>query len=169
MAFCYYGHYSFDLKIGNLSDDDTFNTLLEKDINNINNTIFYRDGLANDFIKLSDERLVLIGIRCNEDSKIGVILIDFYEDYKYMKIRKYMNDNLNFGSESKAYELELNIYNDYLALSTSLRVYDINEKNETIYYTYSIFMIFGYINGTDIEYIYMNISWMTEKILLINY
>ena len=164
MAFCYYGPYSFDLKIGNLSDDGTFNTLLKKDINN--NTIFYSGGLKNDFIKLSDERLVLIGIRYNKDSKFGVILIDFYNDYKYMKIRKYMNDNLNF--KYKASDLELNIYNDYLALSASL--YEPTIINgETRYYRFSIFMIFGYINGTDFEYINLYEYFMDDYYIWIYY
>ena len=152
MAFSYFTPNNLEFKIGYLNNDYIFKSIF---IENIKFGVFYISALGNDFIKLNDERLVFISLIYPDNSKFSIILFDLYNNYNYMKIRKYNNLNLN-NEYRLAHELELCNYNDFIGLIAS--VYDFSflsdtELTENDYY--SIFMIFGYINGTD-EYI--NIS-----------
>ena len=152
MAFSYLNdQYYLEFKIGSLNTDYSFSSKFKEMIDE-----FFSFALLNDFIKLNDKRLVYVGVKYNDDSKFSIILFDLYDNYNYMKIRKYNNLNLN-NKYKIEFDLELNIYNNYIVFTST--VYD----NPNDYNKYSIFMIFGYINGTD-EYINMNEYFMDDYI-----
>ena len=104
---------------------------------------FESDSQLNDFIKINENRLAYIGKY--DYSTFGIILIDIYNDIKNMKIRIFYFD-LNDHDISTGFEAL--IYNNYLAISSTVVKKDANINNDMN--KYSIFLIFGYMNGTDI-------------------
>ena len=94
----------------------------------------------NEFLKIDDNRLVLISNR--EFRERYIVLFDLYETYTKISIRYYFYylQNSQLSSEISAF-----IYNDFLAFTGTL------VKNSDTSDTFSIFMIFGYANGTDSE------------------
>ena len=94
----------------------------------------------NEFLKIDDNRLVLISNRYFFE--LYIVLFDLYEVYTKIFIRyyRYYFQNSELSSEISAF-----IYNDFLAFTGTL------VKNSDTSATFSIFMIFGYANGTDSE------------------
>ena len=144
-AFIYYKSLetnSLKLKIGNIYQDENnvycFTIRLVKDLNEFN---FQTNILLNDFIKVNDERFVFIALGETASTTITILLIDFYNDYNNMKIRVY-EPNLNNKYQVKT-ELTADIYNDFLIFSSTAKYIDNNSNH------FSIFMIFGYPNGTN--------------------
>ena len=104
---------------------------------------FESDSQLNDFVKINEKRLAYIGQ--HDDSIFAIILIDIYNDIKNMKIRIFYF-NLNDHDISTGFEAL--IYNNYLAISSTVVKKEANINNDMN--KYSIFLIFGYVNGTDI-------------------
>ena len=132
---------SLRLKIGNI-DKDTDNNYIftEKLTKEINEYSFQTDTLLNDFIKVNDKRYIFISLREPATTTITILLIDFYNEYKNMKIRVYepnLNDKYQINTEFTA-----DIFNGLLVFSSTVNIVDNSDQ-------ISILMIFGYPNGTD--------------------
>ena len=104
----------------------------------------------NEFLKINNERFVLLSIRQYSGelnpSVLYIIFFDFYQNYNYIKVRYYSYDFrsdkfLKFSSEISAF-----IYNDFL-IFTATYIYQ-GLSLETIS---PILLMFGYPNGTDFE------------------
>ena len=116
---------SYNLELGLLFNDNT------QKIN--------FDITLNDFIRINNKTLAFIST--SEENKLLIILYDFYDSYKYMKVRYYKFD---FSQKITSFvnDLSAYLYNDYIAFTST--VFSNNKS-------YPIFMIFGYANGTDLE------------------
>ena len=102
------------------------------------------DITLNDFIKLDNERLAFISTDNNKIlSKLYIIFFDLYKNYTFIKIRYYSIDFSDMNSIF-AKELSVHLYNGFLAFTSTMSI----DENNGIY---SIFMVFGYANGTDFE------------------
>ena len=142
MAFIYFTSIlttSLTLKIGYV-ENTAFKTKLTY---NFNQFEFESNSQLNDFVKINENRLAYIGQ--HDDSIFGIILIDIYNDIKNMKMRIFYFD---LNEHDISTEFEALIYNNYLAISSTAVKKGANINNELN--KYSIFMIFGYMNGTDI-------------------
>ena len=180
MALIYYkSKYSNSLclKIGFITNENTnFNVLFSENLDQNNFIIF---ELINDFIKINDERLAFIGVKYNDAFNFNILLFDLYDNYKYMKIRKY---DINLNNKYKInLELEANIFNGFIVLSSTVIDKNIDDEDGSDSNRFSIFMIFGYANGTDEEFNiseyfmddYINstkniISKLTENVIIEN-
>ena len=92
------------------------------------------DLLYNDFIKITDTRLAFISTK--GESKLFILLMDLYNDYKNVQMRTYEYDISSYKINK---ELAAHVYNGYLGFSSTV-------NNNGIF---SIFMLFGFGNGTD--------------------
>ena len=116
-------------------------TIEKGDKHYFSNKIYYEvnyelrtDLLQNDFIKINNERLVFIS--SSTENSLFILLMDLY-NYNYnVEMRRYVYD---ISPHKFTKEFSAHIYNNYLAFSSS-----INNNGK-----YSIFMIFGFGNGTD--------------------
>ena len=108
-------------------------------------------GPMNDFIKLNQKRVCFISTEGNpEDSvrKLYLFLFDFYDNYKIMKMRKYIYDLSDYIFIK---DISCSSYNGLLVLdATSLLKKENMDANDWVNY-FSIFMIFGYPNRTNID------------------
>ena len=159
-----------DLKVGYIQENN-FKTKLHYSFQDYN--FYYYDRL-NDFVKLRDERLAYLGNSTN--SYLGIILIDLYNNFQSMKIRVFYFDFDNYRISK---EIEAIIYNNYLAITST--VTSKKEKTNDDEKSFSMFLLFGYVNGTD-DYIniskYINenedsnsnnlVSDLTEKAIISN-
>ena len=105
---------------------------------------FRQDVGSNGFYKLEDDRLALFTTNDYYSIEYGVLhmfLIDFYDDYKGVKIRDYVfyYPEKRFAKEMAAY-----MYNGYILLTATISDKDQNDM-------FAIMMIFGFANGTDFE------------------
>lgn len=108
------------------------------------------DITLNDFIKLDKERLAFISTiskiltyNLEKLSKLYIIFFNLYKNYTFIKIRYYSIDFSDMNSIF-AKELSVHLYNGFLAFTSTMSI----DENNGIY---SIFMVFGYANGTDFE------------------
>lgn len=92
------------------------------------------DLIFNDFIKITDTRLAFIST--TGTSNICIILMDLYANNKNVQMRTYEYD---ISSYVMSKELAAHVYNGYLGFSSTVGTGDKS----------SIFMIFGFGNGTD--------------------
>ena len=125
---------SLNLKIlkFNKGNPYTFNYKIEK---NIDNYSFQTSITLNDFLKFDNNRLVFISTI--DYTKLYILVFDLYNDYSNMKIRVYNYDLSDYKADK---EFSAFIYNkNYLAFTSTV-------VSPTFY---SIFMMFGYPNGTD--------------------
>ena len=125
------------LKIGKIDSDYVFNEMLTKEISEYT---FQIDVLLNDFVKVNEERFIYIGLSESTFDTIFLLLFDLYNNYNNMKIRLY-EINLNNKYEVNI-EFSIDIYNNILALISTV----VNKGSSS---QLSIFMLFGYANGTD--------------------
>ena len=93
------------------------------------------DLVLNDFIKLNETRLAFISTK--ETKKLFILLMDLYNDNYNIQARTYEYDISSYNLDK---ELSAHLYNGYLAFSSTVN----NDGN-----IFSIFMIFGFGNGTD--------------------
>ena len=93
------------------------------------------DLVLNDFIKLNETRLAFISTK--DTKKLFILLMDLYNDNYNIQSRTYEYDISSYNLEK---ELSAHLYNGYLAFSSTVN----NNGN-----MFSIFMIFGFGNGTD--------------------
>jgi len=100
---------------------------------------FDKDNRLNDFIEIRKNKLAYIGK--SDDTIFSIVLFDIYNDFKNMKVRLFQFDLEEHKIET---EFESFLYNDYLAISST-----VSNKNTFSGSQYSIFVLFGYVNGTD--------------------
>ena len=132
--------YSLEIKIGYIES----NIFIPKSRESFHEYYFMIEDILNDFIKINDERLAYVGIRGQPSDEFKLILIDLYNNYEDMNIRLY---ELKLSNYKINKELKLNVYNDYLILSST--VIDKVESKTDDKVSFSILTIFGYVNGTD--------------------
>ena len=132
--------YSLEIKIGYI-ESNIFQVKIRVPLHEYN---FMFEDILNDFIKINDERLAYVGIRGKPSKDFKILLFDLYNNYEDMNIRVYELELSNYKINK---ELKLNVYNDYLMLSST--VIDKYESNTDDNLCFSILMIFGYVNGTD--------------------
>ena len=145
---CFRNLQNFELNILNMNTDYS----MTKKITYEGNTNIKISGniTMNEFLKINNERFVLLSIRQDSyelnPSVLYIIFFDFYQNYNYIKVRYYSYDFrsdkfLKFSSEISAF-----IYNDFL-IFTATYIYQ-GLSLETIS---PILLMFGYPNGTDFE------------------
>ena len=131
------GGTSLYLKIIELTKGDTY-TLTTKIEKNIDNISFETYITLNDFLKMEENRLVFISTVTY--TTLYILIFDFYNSYINMKIRIYYYDLANYKTVK---EFSAFIYNNYLVFTSTV----VTTSAETEYF--SLFMMFGYPNGTD--------------------
>ena len=143
-----FNYYSYQInlkikvgKINNLS----FEEKIVGNINYNNNGIcLNHEVLYNDCLKINEERIIFISKSNNNSSELYILLYDLYNDYNNLKIRIYKSIFYKYKIYS---ELTSIIYNDYLVFSSTMVNSD--EDNPNNENCFSIFLIYGYVNGTD--------------------
>ena len=93
------------------------------------------DLVLNDFIKLNETRLAFISTK--DTNKLFILLIDLYNENNNTQCFTY---EYNISPYKIEKELSAHLYNGYLAFSST-----VNNNNNI----FSIFMIFGFGNGSD--------------------
>ena len=127
---------SLTLKIGQINNNNSFSEILSKSINEYN---FQTEVRMNDLVKLNEERLAFLAFKENAFSILTILLFDFYNDYKNLNIREF---EISLGNLEAFIEITGNIFNNILVFSSTVKY-----KGDG--YFFSIFMMFGYANGTD--------------------
>ena len=107
-------------------------------ITNINKFTLKSLITLNDFVKINNERLAFVST--SEFTKLYILIFDLYNNYTNMKIRAY---NYDLSPYKIVHELSAFVYNDYLIFSST-----VTSSSSSLEF-FSIFMIFGYANGTD--------------------
>ena len=163
---------SLEINIGYVQNNSSFISKLSYRFTDHN---FKYNSELNDFVKVSENRLAYIGKSLDFDSSFGIILFDIYNNVQNMKIRVFYF-TLNEFEITK--ELEAIIYNDYLSITSTVKLSLETNDNDNV--CFSIFFIFGYVNGTDadidiIKYLSGNnnannnlVSDLTENIIVEN-
>ena len=120
-------------------------------IYNITGINLNKIGTMNDFIKLDEKRACFISTEGNPEDpvrKLYLFLFDLYDNYKSMKMRMYTYDLADYIFIK---DISVSSYNGLLVLdATSLIKKENMEANDLANY-FSIFMIFGYPNRTNLE------------------
>ena len=149
----------------------TYREDIEKyDINIIN---FNTDVSMSDFFKLNEKKLCFIsteGTKNDSTRKLHILLFHFYDNYTKMKMRSYSFDinNYIFIKELSGY-----FYNNYLVFATtSILKKETMDSDDLINY-FSVFMIFGYPNGTnnikDISYLFSDYENFNPNINFVSF
>ena len=94
----------------------------------------------NDFVKINDERLVFI---TSYYDKINFIFIDLYNNYQNFKVRYYSYNSSKYYFD---YDLTGYNYNDFFIFTTTAINKQLDNPNNI-----PLLIIFGYVNGTDVE------------------
>ena len=136
---------ALELLVGFVENNTTFITKLSYLFSNYG---FKYDDRGNDLVKWNEEKLAYFGN--STGLSLGIILIDIYNSVQNMKIRVFFFELDNYVINK---ELEANIYNNYLAFSSTVKLK--GESSISDDKSFSIFLLFGYVNGTDD---YINIS-----------
>ena len=134
-------NYSPVLKIGRIDENNfSFNDLFiitELGTYEFNNN----DILLNDITKINDNRFSFV-TTSKDNNSLYILLFDIFNDDKNIRLRIYKPNLNNYKS---ILELSTILYNNYLVFSSSVINSDaLDEQNY-----FSIFMIFGFANGTD--------------------
>ena len=148
----YYQQNQLRIEVGQIQDNSSFIIIIKYTFSGYRN--YYNE--LNDFIKINNNRLAYIGK--SDTSILSIILFDLYNNEQNMKIRIFYFDLIKHTIKS---DFECFTYNNYLSLTLSA------EKDSQIY---SLFLMFGYVNGTDKiidirKYINYNISNNNNLIL----
>ena len=146
------------------------NPILSRIIGYINKDVNFKDILS-DFVKIDNNRLVFIstnykGKKSNsgvyslrrelsmdsdESTKITISLIDFFGDYSDSKNSKIRHKEIIFNNYQFHYQISGFAYNGYLLFSSTVTKSSpesLRASEDSLEYN-SLFMIFGYANGTD--------------------
>ena len=137
--FLYYkgvGACSLTLKIGIITNSNIFSERLTKSINEY---CLQTNVLMNDLVKINDERLAFYTFKETTLSILTILLFDFYNNYYNLKIREYEIPLSNLQANT---EIAGNIFNNILVFSSTVNYTGTKDQ-------FSIFMMFGYVNGTD--------------------
>ena len=178
LLFNYYSYKTnLKIKLGQLTDS-TFEEKLVANINYEETSInLSTDVLLNDCIKLNENRVIFLSLSSTQSSELYILLYNFYDNYKNLKIRVYKVFFYKYKIHS---EFTINIYNEHLVFSSTVVNFDeISPTDENLF---SIFLIFGYVKKEDIliEDIskYMNtedndnilnlVEFLTENIVIEN-
>ena len=143
-AFLYFGDLSyFIIQVFILTHDYTFDAKLTYGHScDLDPTI-----TLNEFLKIDVERLVFISTS-NSRSQLNIILFDFFNWYEALKVRYYRFSIYNEKISTLEKELSASIFNGFLAITATTLPRDINTNQDNFF---SIFLMFGYANGTDSE------------------
>ena len=127
---------SLRINIGKILGNYSYESTLIKGLNEYN---FKYNTSSSDAVKVDEGRLIYLAFNDTDLTKLIILLIDLFNDYNNLKIREYIIDFNNAG-----FRLDISgaIFNNHLVLSTCLRHTGTND-------TFSVFMMFGYINETD--------------------
>ena len=142
-AFVYYKgetKYNPIILIGDINDNYSYTNKITKEITEYN---FQTNLLLNDLIKINDNRFSFI-TTSTERTQLYVLLFDLYNNDSNLKIRVFKP---NLSNYKHVKEMATTIYNNYLVFSST--VVDPNNYASEDDDCFSIFMIFGYANGTD--------------------
>ena len=121
------------------NSDNTINSYLYKI--NLNDYSFFYNITGNDFIKVSDKRIIYITLSLSKDY-LYIILINNYIAEK-LTLRIYKNNNLLCHEYYFATTIRLAIYNNFVAMA--LNGYTIDSQ------TLSSLIMFSYPNSTDVK------------------
>ena len=147
VAFLYFSDYNYfnlDILYLNQSSEDTYNfsTKFEFSENDISLTY---DCKMNEFLKIDNSRLVFISSQNYET--LFIILFDLYNDYNEIKVRYYQYDFSNEKIAKLNNEMSAFIYNGFLAFTTTALPLGYEREDDFL----SLFLLFGYPNGTDFK------------------
>jgi len=155
-----YSSNSLKLKIGNVNSDYSFSEKLSKELTEFN---FKTNVTLNDFVKVNEERVIFVGLSSTSFQKLIILLIDLYNNYNNMIIRSYESNLNNLYQVDQ--ELSADVYNNLLVFSATV----VSPGSTS---QFSILMMFGYANGTDVtiniseyfmdDYINSNKNFVTE-------
>ena len=146
LVFNYYSYKTnLKIKLGKLNNSFSFEEKLVANINyNETNINLNPEVLLNDCIKINEKRIIFISLSSVDSQIFYILLYDFYNDYNNLNIRVYKTIFYKYKINS---EFTIDIYNNHLVLSSTVINSNIDSPNDTD--RFSIFLIFGYINGTD--------------------
>ena len=103
------------------------------------------DITLNDFIKVNDDRIIIISTSNYND--LFIIAFDFIDNYSKMGIRFYHYNLQGTKINKLTKEISSFIYNSFLAFTATILPQNANSNEDNFF---SILMIFGYPNGTDL-------------------
>ena len=150
---------SLTINIGTISNGYSFQTKLTTYLNEY---YFRTEVRLNEFIKVNDERFIFFAFDQTTLTNMTILLIDLFNGYNNIKIREY---NIYLKGMEAQLDISADIYNGLLVFSSTVRHIGIND-------IFSIFMIFGYVNGTDelidISEYFMDNNINNENNLIIN-
>ena len=132
--------------------NDETNKLQREDVfdHDINTNNFNTEISMSDFIKMDEKRVVFISTEGSTDSsnrKLHILFFHFSDDYKNMKMRRYSYD---IGNYIFIKEISASFFNNYLVFDATTIVKKDNMGDDDKVNYFSLFMIFGYPNGTII-------------------
>ena len=133
---------------------------MDRDLPLTNNQYFDKYNSLNDFVKINNNKLAFIYTtyyytRENEWNKIKqgsssrevcILIIHIYEKANFIFLNDYY---INFETFVPSMQISAFSYNDYLLFSTTVMPQSGSLLGEDYPEYISIFMIFGYANGTD--------------------
>ena len=133
---------------------------MDRDLPLTNNQYFDKYNSLNDFVKINNNKLAFIYTtyyytRDNYYNKIKqttnsrelcILIIHIYEKANFIFLNDYY---INFETFVPSMQISAFSYNDYLLFSTTVMPQSGSLLGEDYPEYISIFMIFGYANGTD--------------------
>jgi len=142
------------------NQDNTFPELRIKKVNNdytVTNKMqfsldygieFSRVPLYNSLIKISDFRFLYLTTSIDRD-QLYFLLFDLYNNANNVKIRIFKSDIFILYNFKIYKEIKTILYNGYLAFTASVCTNEVCSIANTNEDYFSIFFIFGYVNGED--------------------
>ena len=112
----------------------------------IDQEIISPDIRLSDFVKLDNDRLALIS--AFSYTTLNILLFDLYDWYKGLKVRFYRYEANNEIISYFGREISAHIYNGFLAFTATVLPPESNYDSNNFF---SMFLLFGYANGTDSE------------------
>ena len=106
---------------------------------------FNTDISMNDFLKIDEKKLIFISTEGNSQDinrKLHILLFHFFDDYSKMKLRIFSYDVSDYVFIK---DLQGYFYNGYLVFDAT----SVMKTDEDLINYFSLFMIFGYENGTN--------------------
>ena len=140
--------------------DNTFPRLSIKKVNNdytitnkMNFTLDYgyefnNVPLYNSLIKIGDYRFLYLTTSINRE-QLYFLLFDLYNNANNIKIRIFKSNIFSLYNYKIYKEIKTILYNGYLAFSASVCTNDVCSITDSNENYFSIFLIFGYVNGED--------------------
>ena len=114
----------------------------------VNKTNLVYDVNLNDIIKLNEFRICYVSTT-NDKDKIKIIIFNLYDNDSQIAILYFSINIKTYNNISLYKELRLALYNNFIALTFSHSIYEINATIATSKEFYSSLIIFNYPNSTD--------------------